>query len=132
MTSTPPELSYVKEHHWAKPNDDGTIVRVGITDFAQESLGDIVAIYLPKLNTKVKSHEACGDIESTKSDNDLVAPVAGVISSRNDAMEDSPEIPNQDPYGEGWLFEITLDKPPFDATALGLMTADEYKTFTGK
>lgn len=132
MTSTPSELSYVKEHHWARPNADGTVVRVGITDFAQESLGDIVAIYLPKLSAKVKSHEACGDVESTKSDNDLVAPVAGVISARNDQLEDKPELANQDPYGEGWLFEITVDVAPFDPAVQDLLTADEYKTFTGK
>jgi glycine cleavage system H protein len=132
MTVTPAELQYVKDHHWIRPNDDGTVIRVGVTDFAQESLGDVVAIYLPRENQRVQAGEACGEIESTKSVNDLVAPLSGTITARNTRMEDEPEVVNEDPYGEGWLFEITLSEPPYTADAPRLITADEYKTFTGK
>jgi glycine cleavage system H protein len=132
MTNTPEDLLYTKEHSWVRANEDGTIVRVGISDFAQESLGDIVAIYLPKQGAKVRASEACGEVESTKSDNDLVSPVAGTITNRNDEMEDKPEVVNQDPYGDGWLWEVTLDSPPFDPAQSQLMSAADYKTLTGK
>lgn len=132
MTITPAELRYVTDHHWVKPSADGRVVRIGVTDFAQESLGDVVAIYLPRQDQRVRAGEACGEIESTKSVNDLVAPVAGIVSATNLRLEDEPEVVNQDPYGDGWLFEITLGEPPYDPHAPGLIGADDYRAYTGK
>jgi len=132
MTLTPAELRYIKAHHWVRANPDGTVITIGVTDFAQESLGDVVAIYLPRDQQRVREGEACGEIESTKSVNDLVAPLAGLVTARNTRLEDEPEIVNQDPYGDGWLFEITLADPPYDPNSPDLIGADDYRAYTGK
>ena len=108
--STPDDLKYTAEHEWARAGDGGT-VRVGITDYAQEALGDIVYVSLPAVGTDVTAGEALGEVESTKSVSDVFAPVAGTVSARNEALEAQPELLNSDPYGEGWIVEIDVPDP---------------------
>ena len=105
--STPDDLKYTAEHEWVRAGDGGT-VRVGITDYAQEALGDIVYVSLPAVGTDVTPGEAFGEVESTKSVSDVFAPVAGTVTARNDALESQPELLNADPYGEGWIVEIEV------------------------
>lgn len=105
--STPDDLKYTAEHEWVRAGDGGT-VRVGITDYAQEALGDIVYVSLPEVGADVVPGEACGEVESTKSVSDVFAPVAGTVSARNEALEAQPELLNSDPYGEGWIVEIDV------------------------
>jgi glycine cleavage system H protein len=108
--STPDDLRYTAEHEWVLAGDGGT-VRVGITDYAQEALGDIVYVSLPAVGTDVTAGEAFGEVESTKSVSDVFAPVAGTVSARNEALEAQPELLNSDPYGEGWIVEIEVPDP---------------------
>jgi glycine cleavage system H protein len=118
----PEELLYTKEHEWARR--EGDRVRVGITHFAQDSLGDIVYVDIPAPGTTVTSGAAFGEVESTKSVSDLYSPVSGAIIERNPALEDSPELVNSDPYGEGWMVLIEPSDPgQIDA----LMDAQSYK-----
>lgn len=118
----PEDLRYTKEHEWAR-KEDGT-VRVGITHFAQDSLGDIVYVDLPGPGTTVTANNPFGEVESTKSVSDLYSPVSGTIVERNGALEDSPELVNQDPYGDGWMIAIE----PSNASEFdGLMVAADYK-----
>jgi glycine cleavage system H protein len=109
---TPEDLRYTAEHEWAHAKDSsggGTVVRVGITDYAQEQLGDIVFVQLPAVGTAVTGGEPLGEVESTKSVSDIYAPVTGTIVSRNNTLDSQPELLNQDPYGEGWLVEIEVE-----------------------
>jgi glycine cleavage system H protein len=108
--STPDDLKYTAEHEWVRAGD-GSTVRVGITDYAQEALGDIVYVSLPAVGTDVSAGEAVGEVESTKSVSDVFAPVAGTVSARNEALEGQPELLNSDPYGEGWIVEIDVADP---------------------
>lgn len=121
----PEDLKYTSEHEWVRePGDADSSVRVGITHFAQDALGDIVYVSLPEVGAEVESGGAVGELESTKSVSDVYAPVSGRIVARNDSLEGSPELVNSDPYGEGWLFEVA----PSDASALdGLMDAAAYQ-----
>jgi glycine cleavage system H protein len=107
----PDDLKYTSEHEWARIGDgaDGRpVVRVGVTDYAQQSLGDVVYLQLPDIGTTVSAGEVLGEIESTKSVSDLFAPVTGTVVARNDAVQDRPELANSDPYGDGWLLEIVV------------------------
>lgn len=106
----PDELRYTAEHEWAVLTEGGAI-RFGITHHAQDALGDIVFVTLPAPGTEISAGDSCGEIESTKSVADIYAPVAGVISARNDVVETSPETINADPYGAGWLLEVTPADP---------------------
>ena len=124
----PDDLRYTAEHEWVRPTGEGT-VRIGITDFAQDSLGDIVFIQLPEPGAEVKPGEALGEIESTKSVSDLYAPVAGTVTARNDALESEPELVNSDPYGDGWMVELTLDDPSSVQT---LLDAKAYEELTSQ
>lgn len=108
--STPDHLRYTREHEWALAADGGA-VRVGITDYAQESLGDIVFVQLPEVGTRVEVGQAMGEVESTKSVSDLYAPVAGTVAARNETLDTQPELVNSDPYGDGWMVEIAVDDP---------------------
>lgn len=121
----PDELKYTAEHEWVKdPGDEPGTVRVGITQYAQEQLGDIVYVQLPEVGDKVVAGETCGELESTKSVSDLYAPVTGTVAARNEGLDAAPELVNSDPYGEGWLIDIT----PADADAAAeLMSAAEYE-----
>lgn len=118
----PEELRYTPEHEWVRPGADGT-VRVGITDYAQTRLGDVVYIQLPPLGEAVAAGEPIGEVESTKSVSEVFAPVAGEVVARNDNLEGSPELVNSDPYGEGWMIEIQLsERSEIDS----LMIAQDY------
>jgi glycine cleavage system H protein len=118
----PEELRYTKEHEWARLESEA--VRVGITHFAQEALGDIVYVDLPASGTKVTAGQPFGEVESTKSVSDIYSPVSGTIAERNAALEESPELVNQEPYGQGWMVVIQLDDPAdFD----GLLSAGDYQ-----
>lgn len=120
---TPEHLKYTTQHEWAYVTESGT-VRFGITDHAQDSLGDIVFVTLPDAGTTVTAGESCGEIESTKSVAEIYSPVSGDVATRNDVVETSPETINSDPYGLGWLAEVT----PVDPSALdGLLSAAEYE-----
>ncbi len=126
MAETPADLRYTAEHEWVRTEDD--VVAIGITDHAQEALGDVVYVDLPPVGATVEAGAPFGEVESTKSVSDLFAPVTGTISARNDALEDRPELLNSDPYGEGWLVRITPQDPSavdslLDATAYGELTS---------
>ncbi|MBQ1046973.1 glycine cleavage system protein GcvH [Micromonospora sp. C51] len=122
----PEDLRYTAEHEWVAAADGGA-VRVGITHFAQDALGDIVYVQLPEAGATVAAGESLGEIESTKSVSELYAPVAGMVSARNEALVDTPEVINSDPYGAGWLVEITA----VDAAAVdGLLSAAAYRELT--
>jgi glycine cleavage system H protein len=123
MSSVPDDLSYTAEHEWVRQVGDG-LVRFGITDFAQDALGDIVFVTLPSVGSQVTAGSTCGEVESTKSVSDIYAPVTGEVVSRNDAVETSPETINSDPYEAGWLAEVRLADP---ADLTGLMTAAQYE-----
>jgi glycine cleavage system H protein len=110
MAEVPSDLKYTAEHEWVRSNDGARTVRVGITDYAQEALGDVVYVSLPEVGAQVSAGSACGEIESTKSVSDLFAPVTGTVSARNEALDAQPELINSDPYGEGWLVDIELDE----------------------
>jgi glycine cleavage system H protein len=124
----PEELRYTSEHEWVGPPAAGTAVRVGITDFAQDALGDIVYVQLPDPGTTVKAGEAFGEVESTKSVSELYAPVTGTVVARNDQLADQPELVNSDPYGAGWLIEIEPSEPD---SAANLLDAAAYRELTG-
>ncbi len=122
----PEELKYTQEHEWvARTGADS--VRIGITDFAQTQLGDVVFVQLPEVGETLTAGDTVGEIESTKSVSDLYAPVSGEVVARNDALDQQPELVNSDPYGEGWLLEITVSD--LDATE-GLLDADAYRAIT--
>ena len=119
----PEDLRYTPEHEWVRSAEDGTTVRVGITDYAQDALGDIVFVQLPDVGTKVTAGESLGEVESTKSVSDIYAPVDGTVTASNQVLGEQPELLNTDPYGEGWLVEIE----PADQAALGnLLDATGY------
>ena len=103
----PEDLRYPAEHEWVRSGEDG-IVRVGITSFAQDALGDVVYVSLPAVGEELTAGDACGEIESTKSVSDLYCPLDGEVVSVNDALDDTPELVNSDPYGDGWLFELKV------------------------
>ncbi len=124
----PNDRKYSREHEWVKVEDaDAGRALAGITDFAQDQLGDIVYVELPKLGTTVSHMGKMGEIESVKSVSDLFSPVSGEVIEVNERLLDHPEIANEDPFGEGWLIRISMT----DASELdGLMSADEYESFT--
>jgi glycine cleavage system H protein len=122
MSDYPEDLKYSAEHEWVR-SGNGSTVRIGITDYAAEQLGDIVFASLPSLGETVAAGDACGELESTKSVSDIFCPVPGVVSAVNSLLESSPEIINSDPYGDGWLFELELtDEVDLD----DLLDADAY------
>ena len=125
MSNIPVELKYAKTHEWTRENDDGSVT-VGISDSAQDQLGDMVFIELPEVGQTVTAAEACAVVESVKAASDVYAPVGGEIVEVNEALVDSPETVNQDAYGEGWLFRLQ----PADVTEMAaLMDGDAYEVF---
>ena len=121
--ANPEDLKYTAEHEWVRAGDSG-VMRIGITDYAQEQLGDIVYVHLPEVGEAVEAGTAMGELESTKSVSDLFAPVSGTVAARNEALDANPELCNSDPYGEGWILEIEAS----DASATdGLMSASDYE-----
>ncbi len=121
---TPADLRYTAEHEWIRDIEGGDLVRIGITDYAQGALGDIVFVQLPEVGARVVAGQPMGEVESTKSVSDVYAPAAGVVRARNDALDGSPELLNSDPYGAGWMVELTLDGPLNDE---GLLDAAAYE-----
>jgi len=121
----PEDLKYSSEHEWVRsPGEADGSVRIGITHYAQDALGDIVFVSLPEVGTEVATGDTVGELESTKSVSDLYAPVAGKVVARNEALDGSPELVNADPYGEGWLFEV---EPSDDSELDALMDASSYQ-----
>jgi glycine cleavage system H protein len=118
----PEDLQYTADHEWVRI--DGDIVRIGITAFAQDALGDIVYVTLPDDGAPVEAGAVCGEVESTKSVSDVFAPVTGVVSARNEALDSTPELVNSDPYVEGWMFEVRVADP---AAIEGLLSAADYR-----
>ena len=125
MSNIPVDLKYAKTHEWARVNDDGSVT-VGISDSAQDQLGDMVFIEVPETGQTVVAGEACAVVESVKAASDVYTPIAGEIVEVNAGLADSPETVNTDVYGEGWIFRMTpSDKPELD----GLMDAESYESF---
>ncbi|MDX1497355.1 MAG: glycine cleavage system protein GcvH [Salinisphaeraceae bacterium] len=123
MSEIPSDLKYAKSHEWARLEDDGTVT-VGISDHAQDALGDLVFVEVPENGQTVAAEEACCVVESVKAASDVYAPVAGEVIAVNEALADSPEMVNDDPYGDGWLFKLQPD----NADELdGLLDADDYE-----
>jgi len=125
----PDDLQYTSEHEWLRrPGEAEGSVRVGITHFAQDALGDIVYVSLPEVGDTIEAGGTCGELESTKSVSDVYAPVSGEVVARNDALDATPELVNNDPYGGGWLFEVV----PSDPSQLdGLLDAATYEGSLG-
>jgi len=121
----PSELRYSTDHEWVRV--DGDTVTIGITEYAQDALGDVVFVEMPEAGTTVAAGSTCTEVESTKSVSDIYAPVTGSISAVNDTLEAQPELLNSDPYGDGWICRIQMTDP---SELDGLMDADAYRTLT--
>jgi glycine cleavage system H protein len=125
--NVPDELRYSAEHEWARALDSGSRVRVGVTDYAQDALGDVVYVDLPAVGATVAAGESVGELESTKSVSEVYAPVGGTVTAVNEALADNPQLLNEDPYGDGWLIEIECA----DDSQLGeLLDAAGYRALT--
>ncbi len=123
MPDYPEDLKYSADHEWVR-SGNGLTVRVGITEYAADQLGDIVFVSLPTVGDSVAAGDSCGELESTKSVSDVFSPVSGVVTAVNEVLEGSPETVNGDPYGDGWLFEVELGGADTDLE--DLMDADTY------
>lgn len=123
MSLIPESLHYTKEHEWVSAV--GNIYTMGITDYAQAALGDIVYVQLPKIGESITAGKVCGEVESTKSVSEIYAPVSGVVQSINESLSSTPESINSDPYGSGWLVTIEVSATPTD-----LLSASEYTEIT--
>lgn len=126
MSEIPAELSYTAEHEWVQRTGDDT-VRVGVTDFAQSALGDVVFVQLPDVGTEVTSGESFGEVESTKSVSDLYAPITAKVVAVNGDLDGNPQLVNSDPYGAGWLVELQADGGALEAGLGELMDAEGYR-----
>ena len=122
MSNIPADLRYAKSHEWLRPESDGSVT-IGITDYAQNSLGDITYVQMPKVGTTIKAGETFGVVESVKAASDLYAPVAGVVTAVNAKLDSTPETVNQAPYGDGWMLKV---KPADPAAASALLDAAAY------
>jgi len=125
MANVPEDLHYSKDHEWVRVEGDQAII--GITDYAQNSLGDVVYLELPKPGDKFAGHEPFGSVESVKAVSEVFTPIAGTITSINESLADEPEKVNSDPYGEGWMIRLKMDNP---GEVDSLLTAAEYEDFT--
>jgi glycine cleavage system H protein len=125
----PDDLKYTAEHEWVRtPGESAGSVRVGITDYAQDALGDIVYVQLPEVGESVAAGAAVGELESTKSVSDVYSPVTGEVVARNDSLDATPELVNTDPYGAGWLFEVAVEE---GGATSDLLDAAAYEKLTG-
>lgn len=124
MASTPEDLSYTKDHEWVRVK--GEEATVGITDHAQQQLGDIVYVELPKVGDKFETSEPFGSIESVKAVSEIFMPLSGTVAQVNDTLNDSPELVNEDPYGDGWMIRIKIDKP---SQVDALLTSIAYEDY---
>ena len=128
----PAELKYTAEHEWVRtPGETAGSVRIGITDYAQDALGDIVYVQLPEIGEQVTAGAAVGELESTKSVSDVYSPVSGEVVARNEALDATPELVNSDPYGAGWFVKIKMDNPGDADAMLSSEEYDEYLTTIG-
>jgi glycine cleavage system H protein len=125
MSNVPSELQYSKEHEWVATTSAANVVRIGITDFAQSALGDIVYIQLPKVGSNVLADSVCGEVESTKSVSEIYAPVTGKIVAVNSDLDKAPESINSDPYGQGWIADIEIS-----GDLSHLLSAADYSALT--
>lgn len=125
MSHIPAELQYTKEHEWVAPTETAGTIRMGITDFAQGALGDIVYVQMPKVGESVVADKVCGEVESTKSVSEIFSPVTGTITAINDSLNSTPELVNSEPYGAGWLVEISVTDTPTP-----LLSAAQYGEIT--
>lgn len=123
----PQDLRYTAEHEWVRTGTDG-VVRVGITAFAQDALGDVVYVSLPSVGDSLSAGDTCGEVESTKSVSDLYAPLSGEVVAVNQALESAPELVNSDPYGEGWMYDVRLADAGSAETLLDL---ESYRALLG-
>lgn len=126
MSQIPAELEYTKEHEWVAQTATAGTIRMGITDFAQGALGDIVYVQMPKVGESVVADKVCGEVESTKSVSEIFSPVTGTVVAINDSLNSAPELVNSDPYGAGWLVEISITGEP-----AALLSAAQYGEITG-
>ncbi len=126
MSQIPADLQYTKEHEWVAQTATAGTIRMGITDFAQGALGDIVYVQMPKVGEAVVADKVCGEVESTKSVSEIFSPVTGTVVAINEALNNSPELVNSDPYGAGWLAEISISGEP-----AALLSAAQYGEITG-
>jgi glycine cleavage system H protein len=127
VSDIPPDLHYTAEHEWVRRSGDDT-VRVGITDFAQSALGDVVFVQLPDVGTQVNAGESFGEVESTKSVSDLYAPLSGTVTAVNGDLEGSPQLVNSDPYDAGWLLDIQVsDGSELESAIAGLLDPEAYR-----
>ena len=125
MSNIPSDLQYTKEHEWVSAASAPLTFRMGITDYAQGALGDIVYVQMPKIGEKVIADSVCGEVESTKSVSEIFAPVTGTVVAINESLVSAPELINSDPYGAGWLVEIEVPSEP-----TGLLSAADYGSIT--
>ena len=126
MTDSPADLRYTAEHEWVRRTGEDT-VRVGITDFAQSSLGDVVFVQLPAVGDQISAGDSFGEVESTKSVSDLYAPVTATVAAVNPELVGDPGLVNSDPYGQGWLLELRAGSEDLDREWAGLLDADAYR-----
>lgn len=126
MSEIPAELYYTEEHEWVQRTGDDT-VRVGITDYAQSALGDVVFVQLPDVGADVTAGESFGEVESTKSVSDLYAPVSAKVVAVNSDLEGNPQLVNSDPYGEGWLVDLRVEAGSLEDGIAALLDADAYR-----
>ena len=126
MSLVPENLRYTKEHEWIAELSS-TKFRIGITDYAQSALGDIVYIQLPKIGSEVRANSVCGEVESTKSVSEIYAPISGKVVAVNNNLDSKPETINSDPYGEGWIVEIEISSIKLEET---LLSAPDYQNLT--
>ena len=122
MSNSPPELKYTASHEWVSQEPDGSM-KIGISDHAQEALGDLVFVELPAVGDSVDQGDSCAVVESVKAASDIYSPVSGEVVAVNEALEDDPGIINADPYGDGWLFQVSLSDPD---ELDGLVDAETY------
>ncbi len=125
MSNIPDSLKFTKEHEWVATTSTSLVYRVGITDYAQSALGDIVYVQLPKIGEKLVADKVCGEVESTKSVSEIFSPVSGSVVSINSDLNSAPETINSDPYGACWLFEVSVDSEP-----TSLLSASDYAAIT--
>jgi glycine cleavage system H protein len=129
MSSIPKDLRYTKDHEWVRESKDPQVVEVGITDYAQGELGDVVFVELPKSGGPLKQHDVFGTIEAVKAVSELYSPVAGTVVESNKALEQDPALVNREPYGQGWMVKVKLQDPK---ELEGLLRADAYAKHVGE
>jgi glycine cleavage system H protein len=131
VSEIPNDLRYSEDHLWVRLDRDSGLARIGVTDFAQQSLGDLIAVTLPSPGQSVQTGQACGDLESVKSLSDLICPITATVRARNDGLATAPELVNTDPYGTGWMLEVEADGVRLDDQVAQLLDAQTYRVLVG-